>query len=311
MPRVDGLSDSGPAESTGQVVAAFGRRVLVEDRAGDRHPCVLSGRRLRPVCGDRVRWRPPPNDGDGVVTEILPRETELLRPDSRGRVEVIAANIQHLLVVTAPEPAPDPFLVDRYLAAGHFMNICPLIVFNKADLLDAASGDRGILDLDGYRRLGYGVYVTSAKSGRGLEALHEALHSETGILVGQSGVGKSSILNALAPGADAATQGLSRASGEGKHTTSASMLHRLPRGGAIIDSPGVRDYAPAPVEARDVQKGYIEFIEPAARCRFADCMHLKEPDCAVKQAVEDGQITKRRYESYRRLVGLMRKLSER
>ena len=266
---------------------------------------MLSGRRLRTVVGDRVVWRPPDDDGEGIVTEILPRETELLRPDKHGRVETIAANVSKLLAVAAPKPAPDPFMMDRYVAAGVFMNIRPTIIFNKIDLLEETSSAR--TELDEFPRIGYAVIHTSAKTGEGLAELEERLKGETAILVGQSGVGKSSLLNALVPEADAATRTLSTASGEGRHTTSASVLHHLPAGGAIIDSPGVRDYAPAPVPAAEVARGFVEFTQAAERCRFGNCMHLREPNCGVKEAIEKGDISPRRYESYKRLVALMKK----
>jgi len=290
-------------------VASYGQRVLVEDASGERRLCILSGRRLRAVCGDRVAWQLPVDDGDGIVTEILPRNTELLRPDKQGRVEVIAANLTRLLAVAAPKPAPDPFMMDRYLAAGVFMDITPVIVFNKIDLFRETSDTWG--DLSDFERIGYAVIRASAKTGEGLEELLGLLEGHTAILVGQSGVGKSSLLNALVPEADAATKALSKSSGEGRHTTSASVLHRLPGGGAIIDSPGVRDYAPAPVPATEVVRGFVEFLEPADRCRFGNCMHLREPDCGVKQAVDEGIINPRRYESYRRLVALMKKFEAR
>lgn len=298
--------DHSDQDLLGQVVASYGQRVLVEDASATRHLCILSGRRLRAVCGDRVKWRDTEDHGDGIVTGVLARETELLRPDKRGRVEVIAANLTRLLAVGAPRPSPDPFMMDRYLAAGIFMNITPTIVFNKVDLCEEISATDQT-DLDDFRRIGHVVIRTSTKTGEGLEELRELLKKQTAILVGQSGVGKSSLLNVLVPEADAATRTLSSASGEGRHTTSASVLHRLPDGGAVIDSPGVRDYAPAPVPAIEVVQGFAEFAEPASGCRFGNCMHLREPDCGVKQAVKEESISARRYESYRRLVALMRK----
>ena len=137
------MPDARPGQSgvdrQGQVVAAFGRRVLVEDAAGVRHPCRLAGRRLRVVCGDHVVWREPAGGDEGIVTSVLPRDTELLRPNKQGRVEIIAANVSLLLVVGAPRPTVDPFIIDRYLAAAVFMDIMPAIVFNKVDLIETAS----------------------------------------------------------------------------------------------------------------------------------------------------------------------------
>ncbi len=290
--------------SGGQVVANFGPQLLVEDSEGQRHPCRPKGRRLRAVCGDRVEW----NRGDGhtgIVTDILPRERELLRPDSRGRIDVLAANFDQLLVVCSPRPEMDPFFVDRYLAAAALNDTPAVVVFNKLDLLDDDNTFAPLLDE--YTRIGYPVIRTSAKSGGGLELLRKQLADHTNIFVGKSGVGKSSLLNALIPDLEIATRAVSEATGEGRHTTAAAIMHRLPDGGAVIDSPGVRDYAPPPISESEMQKGYVEF-SGRGECRFSDCRHLEEPDCAIKKAVADGEISERRYESYRKLLKKLEKL---
>ena len=162
----------------------------------------------------------------------------------------------------------------------------------------------------GFRDLGYEIVNTCAKSGAGIDRLDQLLQNETSILVGQSGVGKSSLLNKLIPGIDAATQAISESGGFGKHTTTASILYHLKHGGEIIDSPGVRDFAPPPQAPREIAHGYVEMAPLVHDCKFADCMHLKEPDCAIKAAVDAGTITSRRYDSYRRLVDLMERLSQ-
>jgi ribosome biogenesis GTPase len=295
---------SGPAAPglPGRVVAAHGRRVVVEDAGGVTHPCVLRGRRLRAVCGDRVRWEPQDTGRDGVVIATEPRSNALQRPDSRGRTEVLAANVTQLVAVCAERPPPDPALVDRYLAAAELMPCKALVLFHKVDLVADAAPAPWIAGLE---RLGYAVLRTSVRTNAGLDVLRRTLEGHTSILVGQSGVGKSSLLNALVPGLDAATAVLSAATGLGRHTTSAAVLHRLPTGGAIIDSPGVRDHAPAPIPPREVVRGFIEFAEPALECRFADCLHRDEPGCGVKTAVGAGRISARRYESYLGLLRLM------
>jgi ribosome biogenesis GTPase len=285
----------------GRVVAAFGRRVLVEDGDRVRHHCIIAGRKLRPVCGDRVLWSRPRDDSDGLVTEIRPRQNELARPSRRGRDEILAANIDQVLVVVASTPTPDPFIVDRYLAAASLMDADACVVFNKSDQPAADP----VLDRAEFRRAGYAVIDTSARTGSGLDALRKRMADHTNILVGQSGVGKSSILNALLPHVEADTAEVSAATGEGRHTTTASMLHHLPSGGELIDSPGVRDFAPPTMEPSQTARAFREIAALADRCRFANCMHLQEPDCAVKTAVEAGAIAARRYESYRRLYRLM------
>lgn len=305
MTQAGRVGDSHAANEPGRVVAVFGRHVLVEDQRGERHSCILSGRRLRPVCGDRVRWRRPLDGSDGLVTEIGPRNTELARPSKKGDREVLAANITQVLVVAAPNPAPDPFLVDRYLAAAELAGARAVLAYNKSEL----DPDGTALELDEFIGIGYPVLRISAREKTGLVDLRHQLAGQTSILVGHSGVGKSSIINALLPDAEIRTAALSESTGEGRHTTTASVLHRLPEGGELIDSPGVRDYAPPPIANLDVAKAFREMIPLSGQCRFSNCLHMKEPGCAVKAAVESGAISARRYESYRRLVRLMEKLS--
>lgn len=266
---------------------------------------MLAGRRLRPVCGDRVTWQRPRDDSDGLVTAIEPRRTELARPSRRGDREVFAANVSQVIVVSAPKPAPDAFLVDRYLAAAELMGAAACIAYNKTDL----DPEGRAMDLAEFESLGYPVIRICARTGAGLGRLRPQLEGHTSILVGHSGVGKSSIINALLPDAGTRTAALSDASGEGRHTTTASVLHHLPSGGELLDSPGVRDYAPPPVAPGEVGSGFREITSRQGQCRFSDCLHLREPGCAVKTAVEAGEMSHRRYESYRRLVRLMEKLS--
>ncbi|MCH9026603.1 MAG: ribosome small subunit-dependent GTPase A [Proteobacteria bacterium] len=290
-----------PESRPGRVVASYGRRVLIEDDQRKRLNCQLKGRRLKAVCGDHVEWYP--DSHNGVVTAIAARRNELRRPDSRGRVEILAANISQLVVVIAPTPPVDEFLADRYLAAARLMGADSLVVCNKSDL--------GGVDLAGeYRTIGYPVVSVSAKTSESMESLATALTGHTSILVGQSGVGKSALSNTLIPGLAVATQTLSEGTGEGKHTTSTAILHHLPDGGEIIDSPGVRDFAPPPTELKRVEIGFPEFDQAMRECRFNDCLHLKEPQCGVRTAVDSGEISARRYRSYRELLHLMRRLME-
>lgn len=293
-------------DETGCVVESYGRRVVVERNGGDRVPCKLRRRNLDLVAGDQVRISFEPGDDEWSVTERLPRRNVLTRSDSRGRTESLAANLDQLGVVIAPRPACDPFMVDRYLAGARYAGLDSLLIVNKLDL-PADTGDLSFVDA--YRALGLPVFPVSARSGAGLDALVAALTGRRSLLAGQSGVGKSSLLNALAGEAVRATGRLSEGSGEGRHTTVSSAILRTPWG-EIADSPGVRDYAPPPVALKDVQLGFAEVAGRAHECRFLDCLHLREPQCAVQSAVQAGVIDARRYESYRRLLNLTRQLTE-
>jgi ribosome biogenesis GTPase len=236
------------------------------------------------------------------VLEVLPRRTALYRSNARGKAEPVLANLTRLLVVIAPLPPPDPFVADRYLAAAESAGIAATLVLNKAEL-EIEAPVRA--QLGAYSAAGYDHLPVSADTGAGMDALLAACAGQVAALVGQSGVGKSSLVRRLAPRADVEIGGLMREE-EGRHTTTASRLYELPGGGRLIDSPGVRDFAPAVDHLDPRHLGFVEVARLACGCRFLDCRHLREPGCAVRQAVESGTMDARRYESYRRL----RRLSE-
>lgn len=288
----------------GLVVARHRRHVTVEDDSGERRLCSTAHRRLQPIVADDVVWRPEP-DGTGVVTEVLERRSILTRVDSRGRCELVAANLTQLVAVAAYVPEPDWLVVDRYLVAAELAGLSAVVVMNKADLAERADEH-----LDCYRRAGYPVHVTSVADGRGIDAFAAALRGERSALVGQSGVGKSSLLNALLGDEVQSTGGLAKGA-HGRHTTSSAVLYRLAGGGELIDSPGVRAYAPYIEDPASIQRGFAEFRELIGRCRFDNCRHLAEPGCAVKDALEAGEICEQRYESYVRLYELVKTLRSR
>jgi ribosome biogenesis GTPase len=280
-----------------RVIAAHGRRLTVLDSNGATHAASVFGRGLQVVCGDRVRCRPDAQHGSWHVMEVSARRNTLSRSDSQGRGELIAANITLLAVVVAPLPAPDWYLIDRYLAAAACMPVRALLIVNKTDLSTDESFES---QLTSYRQLGLDVVRCAASIGVDLHAVRQALSAETSLLVGQSGVGKSSLLRALLPGNEARIGELMRET-EGRHTTTATTLHELVDGGELLDSPGVRDFAPSPAMLHAATLGFVEIDRLAAQCRYKDCRHFEEPLCAVRSAVETRQMSARRYESYRRL----------
>ena len=280
----------------GLVVAAHGRRGRLEAPDGRLLPYLVKGRRLKVVCGDKVCWQAG-SDGTATVISIRERRNALERWQAHGHNEVLAANLSCVGVVVAPVPAPDWFVVDRFLCAAAVMSATGVVIANKTDL-----GDSLEPVLDEYRRIGYTVVQVCAVTGAGTDTLKDVFRDQTGILVGQSGVGKSSLINRLIPDADADTAGLTRKHAEGTHTTTASVMHRIPGSGRLIDSPGVRDFLPAIAAGASIQSGFPEIDAASAGCRFTDCRHLREPGCAVKAAVEHGRISARRYESYKRLL---------
>ena len=295
-----------PETVTGRVIAAFGRQVLVRTTTGEQLRARPFGRALIIVCGDQVRCRIDAHHEEVHVIEVLPRRTALYRANARGATEPVVANLTQLLVVLATLPVPDFFVVDRYLAAATDAGVTATLVVNKSDLgLD----ERLSAELDVYAQAGYASVHTSADSGAGLDALRAAIApGAIAALVGQSGVGKSSLVQVLVPQAKVAIGELVREE-DGRHTTTAARLFDLPHGAALIDSPGVRDFAPA-VNALDERSlGFTEVRRLAVGCRFADCRHLREPGCAVRVAAESGAMSARRYESYRRLRRLYEELT--
>lgn len=297
--------DLGP-EQTGLVIANYGTQVLVES-AGDpalRQRCHLRANIDTLVTGDRVAWSPATGDssgGTGVVGARLERQSELQRPDRYGDLKTVAANIDRILIVIAPYPEPFANAIDRYLVAAETTGIAPLLLLNKSDRID--DDNREALEdlLAPYPGLGYPVLRLSTKTGEGLPALLETLAGGTSVFVGQSGVGKSSLVNALLPSAGARTGALSEATQKGTHTTTAAELFHLPFGGDLIDSPGIREFGLWHMDEQSLLEGFVEFRPFIGHCRFRDCRHQGEPGCAIAGALARGTISERRMDSFLRL----------
>ena len=289
-----------PAARSGLVIRQHGQTAVVEDAQGHEIECTARKRVGRVVCGDRVRWQPGA-PGQGVILAIEPRHGVLTRPDPRGRARPLAANLDQALIVCAPEPPPSEALIDRYLVVTELMAIDAALVINKTDLLDEAARDALGGRLAVYARIGYELLWVNSRERGALAPLVERLRDRTSILVGQSGVGKSSLVRALLPAAEIRVGAVSDATGLGRHTTSATRLYHLPDGGDIIDSPGVRDFHLWHIAPEELQRGYREFRPLLGRCRFHNCRHLSEPGCAVAAAADHGEIDPARLARYRAL----------
>jgi ribosome biogenesis GTPase / thiamine phosphate phosphatase len=298
------------AEAPARVIESFGRRVTVATRDGAIMPAELFGKRISCVCGDEVTIRLPSQSSGDVakVVTIEPRRTAFARTDSRGRAEPLAANLSLIAVIIAPEPQPDPYIADRYLAGAALAGVTGIVVVNKSELTSASDSAFENLVLE-YEAAHYDVIRLSAHRAETVAPLKARLAGTVAMFVGQSGVGKSTLTNALAPESSRPTRTISESTGEGRHTTVSTALFRIPGSGELIDSPGVRDYAPPPVEDANVQVGWPEILALAPQCRFNNCLHLREPGCAVTDAVAGGKLSARRYESYKRLVNIMRGLA--
>lgn len=269
------------------VDASLRKRLKRQRRTGDRV-----------VIGDRVRVAES-EDGAFTVEEVLPRENEIVRRVPGGRkAKVVAANVDRLLaVVSARDPEPSRQLVDRLLVIAEANGVEPVLVINKLDL-DGAGEVAATLAAP-YRDVGYRVLLASAESGRGLDELREVLCRGTSALVGPSGVGKSSLLNALEPSLDLRTGELSGKHRRGRHTTVSARLLELGCGGLVADTPGFGDVGLWGVDPETVDRCFPEFRPLLDRCRFRSCSHLHEPSCGVREAVEAGAVDPERYGSYR------------
>lgn len=294
----------------GTVIRNTGSHYVVETASGEEINCKIKGnfrikgiRTTNPVAvGDRVTVGEPGPDGVAFITAIDPRKNYIIRRASNLSKEshIIAANIdQALLVVTLLDPPTSTTFIDRFLATAEAYSVPAVIAINKIDLL-VNEDDQQLLDAVSYlyRSIGYKVFALSAKTGEGLEALKSELVGKVTLFSGNSGVGKSSLINDIIPGLDLKTAAISAAHGTGMHTTTFSEMFRLADGGCIIDTPGVRGFGTVDFDRYEVAHYFPEIFERSRECRFNNCTHTCEPGCAVVQAVDDSEIAASRYASY-------------
>ncbi|MFK7794172.1 MAG: ribosome small subunit-dependent GTPase A [Gammaproteobacteria bacterium] len=278
------------------VIARQGKTFIVEDEHGEQHECHARSKSVDAVCGDNVECESKDQSKD-VIEKICERRNQITRIDNFKREKTIAANVDHIIIVVAAAPAFSTSLIDKYLACAQLNQCKATLVINKAEMLNDNNVDITQLE-NTYKDLAENFIITSAKLGYGIHTLRLALSNETSILVGQSGVGKSSLINRLLNNNNIRVGELSENIQQGKHTTSNAFAHNINNNGRLIDSPGVRTFMPVFKDAKQVMLGYSEFLPHLGKCKFSDCQHINEPHCEIKTEVISGNIQELRYQSY-------------
>ena len=279
------------------VIARQGKTYIVEDEQQKQHQCHVRSQAQEAVCGDRVLCESQRQSYD-VIASIQPRVNQLTRIDNFQRTKTLAANIDHMVIVIAPVPNYSHLLIDKYLACAELNRCKASLVINKSEYLSQYKVDIRQLE-DIYLPIVEHFIIASAHLGCGISALKHTLMTQKSILVGQSGVGKSSIINSLFGNTHIKVGSLSENIQQGKHTTTNACAYPLGKNGKIIDSPGVRNFTPILSNKYQAANGFREFKDHIGQCKFANCQHLDEPGCAIKAAVESGYISTQRYASYR------------
>jgi ribosome biogenesis GTPase len=296
----------------GLVITNFGKKLLVEDKNGNLYNCSIRQHLGKMVAGDEVIWQTDIEKNAGIVTFLKPRRQELSRPGFRGQTRMIAANIDLLAIVGAIEPGIHPDMLDRYLVVAYQLKLPVFIVINKIDLITSDKQWQAIAEiLVTYDEMDIDIYPVSAQTNQSMDKLRGLLSTNNSVFVGQSGVGKSSLIKTLAPDIEIKTNQLSKSTRLGKHTTTNSILYHLPEFngniGNIIDSPGVRQFSPIACELQELEQAYQDFEPFLGKCKFNNCTHTIEPKCAIKQAVEDNKLSYDRYHSFQRLMDEFKK----
>ncbi|MBE0615830.1 MAG: ribosome small subunit-dependent GTPase A [Burkholderiales bacterium] len=279
----------------GQVIAAYGRHYLVETGDGRRYACFPRGKKSAVACGDRVMFAQTA-DEQGVIEAVDPRSS-LFSRSAAHRQKLIAANVTQLAIVVAAEPSFSEELINRCLVAAEYQDMRALILLNKCDLKDAAAA--ALARLEPYTQAGYRVVELSALEDA--ELLRPLFSHQATVLVGQSGMGKSTIVNALFPDAQVATREISAFLASGRHTTTQARMYRLDAGSTLIDCPGLQEFGLHHLSRQDIESGFIEFRPLLGHCRFQNCRHLSEPGCALTKAAAEETIHPRRLDMFRRI----------
>ncbi len=286
------------ALADGLVITRFSRHVEIEDNEGKRIRCSIRPNLDTLVAGDRVIWQTEA-DNQGVVVSLYPRGSILARPTSTGLKKPVAANITQMIIVIAPKPEISWALLDSYLIMAETLRLHAVILLNKTDLPCEELKEQLLKD---YQSLNYPIVMVSKNIPLSFQPLKSALNHQISVFVGQSGVGKSSIISEILPHEEnIATQEISINSELGRHTTSNSRYYHLPSGGALIDSPGVREFSLWDIETSAIAQGYVEFKPYLSQCKFRNCTHINTPHCAIIKALNQGHISMRRYENFIKL----------
>ncbi|GHD53512.1 ribosome biogenesis GTPase [Marinobacter persicus] len=295
------------AEQEGLVIAHFGQQLDIEalegEDAGQVFRCFVRANIDSLVTGDKVIWRPGKSE-TGVIVARCDRGNLLQRPDNFGALKPVAANIDHIILVIAPEPEPHDNLIDRYLVASETADIPAVILLNKTDLIDDHNRDHIDTLMARYQRLGYEVVRTSAANSQTSPApeVEALVRDKTSVFVGQSGVGKSSIIQTLLPDEHLRVGAVSQSTGKGVHTTTTAKLFHLPMGGALIDSPGIREFGLWHMTPQELEYGFREIRPLIGLCKFRNCRHMGDPGCALDAAAESGEISPERLKSFHRIL---------
>ena len=311
----DDLQLDESSSQVARVISHHGKQLYAETEDQRKIKCKIRQNLGDIACGDYVLVQQALHHADqsgdsteskreaqNVVVAVKDRDNLLVKTGFAGAIKPVAANIGQLVIVTSIIPKPNAYLIDRYLTSAENLPAKALIVINKIDMADEETKALVNKLSKLYSEIGYRVITCSVKQDIGIDELSEALSNTTSILVGLSGVGKSSIVKKILPAEEIKIGQTSEATGEGKHTTTVSALYHLKDNGIIIDSPGVRDFTPINRNLEEISNGFVDIRPFTGRCKFSNCSHLNEPGCAVRQAVFDGVISQQRFNSYLRMI---------